>query len=184
MVIASDHQASIPRATTRVDTPRPFQQGVAIRQGVRGATSLAWKPGSRADASAGSARKQSTRASERDCPSHGTVAAEVRASGELANTVRRRGPMRRCAPVTERRGRRGSATVTWDDKLPPSIFEVRTEIVVAATPEQVRRQVVSFPDLPISLRGASQNHWEDYENRSAIEACADQSPTANGQQDH
>lgn len=41
-----------------------------------------------------------------------------------------------------------SATLTWDVKAPPPVFEVRTEIAVAATPEQVWKHVISFPELP------------------------------------
>jgi hypothetical protein len=40
------------------------------------------------------------------------------------------------------------ATVLYDAKAPPRVFEVRTEITVAATPEQVWKHVVSFSDLP------------------------------------
>ena len=41
-----------------------------------------------------------------------------------------------------------SATLTWDIKAPPPVFEVRTEITIAASPEQVWKHVVAFPDLP------------------------------------
>jgi hypothetical protein len=40
------------------------------------------------------------------------------------------------------------ATVLYDAKAPPRVFEVRTEITVAATPEEVWKHVVSFSDLP------------------------------------
>ena len=40
------------------------------------------------------------------------------------------------------------ASVLYDAKAPPRVFEVRTTITVAATPEQVWKQVVSFSDLP------------------------------------
>ncbi len=40
------------------------------------------------------------------------------------------------------------ATVLYDAKAPSRVFEVRTTITVAATPEQVWKQVVSFSDLP------------------------------------
>ena len=40
------------------------------------------------------------------------------------------------------------ATVLYDAKAPPRLFEVRTEMTVAATPEEVWKQVVSFSDLP------------------------------------
>jgi hypothetical protein len=40
------------------------------------------------------------------------------------------------------------ATLTWDVKAQPKVFEVRTEITVAATPEQVWKNVVSFSTLP------------------------------------
>jgi hypothetical protein len=40
------------------------------------------------------------------------------------------------------------ATLTWDIKAPPPVFEVRTEITIAAAPEQVWKHVVSFSDLP------------------------------------
>ncbi len=41
-----------------------------------------------------------------------------------------------------------AATLTWDVKAPPPVFKVRTEIAVAATPEQVWKHVVTFPELP------------------------------------
>jgi len=41
-----------------------------------------------------------------------------------------------------------SATVLYDAKARPRVFEVRTEITVAATPEEVWKHVVSFSDLP------------------------------------
>jgi Polyketide cyclase / dehydrase and lipid transport len=40
------------------------------------------------------------------------------------------------------------AALTWDAKARPLVFEVRTQIVVRATPEQVWKHVVSFPELP------------------------------------
>ena len=40
------------------------------------------------------------------------------------------------------------ATLTWDVKAPPTIFEVHSEVTVAATPEQVWKHVVSFSALP------------------------------------
>ena len=40
------------------------------------------------------------------------------------------------------------ASVLYDAKAPPRVFEVRTTITVAATPEQVWKKVVSFSDLP------------------------------------
>ncbi len=40
------------------------------------------------------------------------------------------------------------ATLTWDAKAPPSVFQVRTQIVVAATPEQVWKHVITFSELP------------------------------------
>ena len=40
------------------------------------------------------------------------------------------------------------ATLTWDVEAPPQVFEVQTEITVAATPEQVWKHVVTFSELP------------------------------------
>jgi hypothetical protein len=40
------------------------------------------------------------------------------------------------------------ATVLYDVKAPAAVFEARTAITVAATPEQVWKHVVSFSDLP------------------------------------
>jgi hypothetical protein len=40
------------------------------------------------------------------------------------------------------------ATVLYDANAPPRVFEVRTEITVAATPGEVWKHVVSFSDLP------------------------------------
>jgi Polyketide cyclase / dehydrase and lipid transport len=40
------------------------------------------------------------------------------------------------------------ATLTWDVKVSPTVFEVRSEVIVAATPEQVWKHVVSFSTLP------------------------------------
>ncbi|MGI9074782.1 MAG: SRPBCC family protein [Bryobacteraceae bacterium] len=40
------------------------------------------------------------------------------------------------------------AALTWDAKAPPTVFEVRTQIVVRATPEQVWKHVVTFSELP------------------------------------
>jgi len=40
------------------------------------------------------------------------------------------------------------AFLTWDVTAPPPVFEVRTQIVVRATPEQVWKHVVSFSELP------------------------------------
>jgi hypothetical protein len=39
-------------------------------------------------------------------------------------------------------------TLAWDVKAPPQVFEVRTAITVAATPEQVWKHVVTFSELP------------------------------------
>lgn len=41
-----------------------------------------------------------------------------------------------------------SATFTWDVSAPPPVFQVHTEIEVAAAPERVWKHVVSFPELP------------------------------------
>ena len=40
------------------------------------------------------------------------------------------------------------ATLAWDVKAPPPVFEVRTAITVAATPEQVWKHVLAFSELP------------------------------------
>jgi hypothetical protein len=40
------------------------------------------------------------------------------------------------------------ATLTWDVKAPPPVFQVRTSIEIAAPPEQVWKNVVAFPELP------------------------------------
>jgi hypothetical protein len=40
------------------------------------------------------------------------------------------------------------ATVIWDVKATPAVFEVRSAIEIAASPEQVWTHVISFPDLP------------------------------------
>jgi hypothetical protein len=39
-------------------------------------------------------------------------------------------------------------TLAWDVKAPPPVYEVKTAITVAASPEQVWKRVVSFPELP------------------------------------
>jgi hypothetical protein len=41
-----------------------------------------------------------------------------------------------------------SATLAFDLKCPPTVFEVHSEVVVAATPEQVWNHVVTFSELP------------------------------------
>ena len=41
-----------------------------------------------------------------------------------------------------------AATLTWDVNARPPVFEVRTAIVVRATPEQVWKHVVTFSELP------------------------------------
>lgn len=41
-----------------------------------------------------------------------------------------------------------AATLTWDAKAPPPGFQVQTQIVVRATPEQVWKHVVAFSELP------------------------------------
>lgn len=41
-----------------------------------------------------------------------------------------------------------AVTLTWDAKAPPPVFQVRTEVVVAAPPEQVWKHVVTFSELP------------------------------------
>lgn len=40
-----------------------------------------------------------------------------------------------------------AATLTWDTKATPPVFQVRTQIIVHATPEQVWNHVITFPDL-------------------------------------
>jgi hypothetical protein len=40
------------------------------------------------------------------------------------------------------------ASMTWDANARPPVFEVRTTITIAATPEQVWRHVASFSELP------------------------------------
>ena len=40
------------------------------------------------------------------------------------------------------------ASLTWDIKAPPPVFQVRTTIEIAAPPEQVWKYVVAFPQLP------------------------------------
>lgn len=40
------------------------------------------------------------------------------------------------------------ATLTWDAKAPPPVFEVRTEVIVSATPERVWKHVVTFSKIP------------------------------------
>src|SRR5262245_23374045 len=41
---------------------------------------------------------------------------------------------------------RPAATLTWDAKAPPPVFEVRSETEVAAAPERVWKHVVSFSE--------------------------------------
>jgi len=41
-----------------------------------------------------------------------------------------------------------AASLTWDVKAPPTVFEVRSAIEISATPEQVWKHVVTFSDLP------------------------------------
>ncbi|HZQ55204.1 MAG TPA: SRPBCC family protein [Bryobacteraceae bacterium] len=41
-----------------------------------------------------------------------------------------------------------AATLAWDTKARPPVFQVRTQIVVHATPEEVWQHVITFPDLP------------------------------------
>jgi hypothetical protein len=41
-----------------------------------------------------------------------------------------------------------SASLIWDAKAPPRVFEVRSAIEIGATPEQVWRHVVTFSELP------------------------------------
>lgn len=40
------------------------------------------------------------------------------------------------------------ASITWDAKAPPMVFEVRSAVEIAATPEQVWKHVVTFSELP------------------------------------
>ncbi|MGA3027391.1 MAG: SRPBCC family protein [Bryobacteraceae bacterium] len=40
------------------------------------------------------------------------------------------------------------ASILWDAKAPPPVYEVRTAIEIAATPEQVWKHVVAFSELP------------------------------------
>jgi hypothetical protein len=40
------------------------------------------------------------------------------------------------------------ATLTFDLKAPPTVFQVQSEVIVAATPEQVWKHVVTFSELP------------------------------------
>jgi hypothetical protein len=40
------------------------------------------------------------------------------------------------------------ATLTWDGKARPPVFEVRSSVEIAATPEQVWKHVVTFSELP------------------------------------
>ena len=40
-----------------------------------------------------------------------------------------------------------SASLTWDFNAPPPVYEVRSSIEVAASPEQVWKYVISFPQL-------------------------------------
>ena len=40
------------------------------------------------------------------------------------------------------------ASLTWDVKAPPPVFQVRSTIEIAAPPEQVWKYVVTFPELP------------------------------------
>lgn len=40
------------------------------------------------------------------------------------------------------------ATLTWDAKAPPPVFEVQTQIIVRASPEQVWKQIIAFSELP------------------------------------
>ena len=40
------------------------------------------------------------------------------------------------------------ASLTWDTQAQPPWFEVRSAITIAATPEQVWKHMVAFPDLP------------------------------------
>jgi hypothetical protein len=54
-----------------------------------------------------------------------------------------------------RRARRGLAmflllppSILWDAKAPPPVFPVQTQLVVGATPAEVWKRVISFPDLP------------------------------------
>jgi hypothetical protein len=40
------------------------------------------------------------------------------------------------------------ASITWDAKAPPPVFQVRSAIEIVATPEQVWKHVVTFSELP------------------------------------
>jgi len=40
------------------------------------------------------------------------------------------------------------ATLTWDGSAQPRVYKVQTEVIVAASPEQVWKHVISFPPLP------------------------------------
>lgn len=40
------------------------------------------------------------------------------------------------------------ASITWDARARPPVFEVRTAITISATREQVWKQLVTFTDLP------------------------------------
>ncbi len=40
------------------------------------------------------------------------------------------------------------ASIAWDAKAPPPVFEVRSAIEIAATPERVWKNVVTFSELP------------------------------------
>lgn len=40
-----------------------------------------------------------------------------------------------------------TSTMTWDGAAHPSVYKVQSEIVIAATPEQVWKYVVRFPDI-------------------------------------
>jgi hypothetical protein len=41
-----------------------------------------------------------------------------------------------------------SASLTFDLKVPPTVFAVHSEVIVHASPEQVWKHVVTFSDLP------------------------------------
>lgn len=41
-----------------------------------------------------------------------------------------------------------TATLTWDSSAQPRVYKVQTEVIVAASPEQVWKRVISFPPLP------------------------------------
>jgi Polyketide cyclase / dehydrase and lipid transport len=40
------------------------------------------------------------------------------------------------------------ASLTFDLRVPPTVFKIHSEVIVAATPEQVWKHVVTFSDLP------------------------------------